>query len=38
MFEKDKLNVIFMLDASDKIFDYTKEYSSANEFYHLTYR
>ena len=33
MFEKDKLNILSMLDAADKIFEYTKGYSTADEFY-----
>jgi len=33
MFEKDKLNILSMLDAVDKIFEYTKGYSNADEFY-----
>lgn len=33
MFEKDKLNILSMLDAADKIFEYTKVYSTADEFY-----
>ena len=33
MFEKDRLNILTMLDAVAKIFDYTKEYSNADEFY-----
>lgn len=32
MFEKDRLNILTMLDAVAKIFDYTKEYSNADEF------
>ncbi len=33
MFEKDKLNILSMLEASDKIFEYTKCYSNGDEFY-----
>lgn len=33
MFEKDKLNILSMLDAVGKIFEYTKGYSTADEFY-----
>jgi uncharacterized protein with HEPN domain len=33
MFEKDKLSILSMLDATDKIFEYTKDYSNADEFY-----
>ncbi len=33
MFEKDKLNILSMLDAADKIFEYTKGYRTADEFY-----
>jgi uncharacterized protein with HEPN domain len=33
MFEKDKLNILSMLDAVGKIFEYTKGYNNADEFY-----
>ncbi len=34
MSEKDKLNILSILEAIDKIFAYTKAYNDADEFYH----
>jgi len=33
MFEKDRLSVLSMLDAIEKIFDYSKDYDNPDEFY-----
>jgi len=33
MSEKDKLNILIIIEAIQKIIDYTKEYSNADEFY-----
>jgi len=33
MFEKDKLNILSILDASKKVFDYSKDYKNADSFY-----
>ena len=33
MFEKDKLNILSMLEAAEKIFDYSKAYDDPDEFY-----
>jgi uncharacterized protein with HEPN domain len=33
MFEKDKLNILSILDAVSKIFEYTKDYENADDFY-----
>ena len=33
MFEKDKLNILSMLEAIEKIFDYSKNYDNPDDFY-----
>lgn len=33
MFEKDKLNILSILDAAAKVFDYSKDYENADSFY-----
>lgn len=33
MFEKDKLNLLSILDATEKIIDYSYDYNSADNFY-----
>lgn len=33
MFEKDRLSVLSMLEAIEKIFDYSKDYDNPDDFY-----